>query len=389
MKKIFLLGAFSGINAGDEAILESTLINLKQEFRDVKFLIPSREPKNIEKYNGEYNILTTNLSISYNFPKVLWNYINLIRLMIMADSIIITASLFYEYKLFRFSQNTFLGMLFFIIFSKILNKKIGLYSAGIGPIYTPFGRKAIGFMIRNLDFLILRDNHSRILAESLGVKKDKIHVTADVALLTPHISHKKLKILVNKERIGKKVIGVNINFYIDSFLSGKSKMRKKEFIKIVGGSLDDLSKKFNLQIIFFVFCPWDKEINESIVKNMDTKGSVRIISFPKYNHREIISLIDKMDFFIGMRLHSLIFAFSNNVPFISINYAQKCHDFLELAEENNKEIVFKELSQKNLTNKIINLWGKKKKISMRYKSKSRKLKQIASSNSKILSKILI
>ena len=71
MKDIFILGAFSGKNVGDEAILESTLINLSNTWgNETRFLIPTRDPKNLDRYKQKYDILTTDVSLHFNIFKL-------------------------------------------------------------------------------------------------------------------------------------------------------------------------------------------------------------------------------------------------------------------------------------------------------------------------------
>ena len=113
----------------------------------------------------------------------------------------------------------------------------------------------------------------------------------------------------------------------------------------------------------------------------------KIISFPRYNHLETASLVSKMDIFLGMRLHSLILSFAYNVPFVSINYATKCHDFLNLIAEEDKEITFKDLTESRLINKLENIYKNRDSIKRMYQKKSNKYKQIVASNGLILRRI--
>ncbi|RJR28272.1 polysaccharide pyruvyl transferase family protein [candidate division WWE3 bacterium] len=388
MLNIFILGAFSGINAGDEAILESTLIELTKEFGNVKYIIPSRNTRNISRYQDRYKILTCNLTINFNIPRVIWNYIKLIHLISISDLVIITGSLFYEYKLLNFKQNTFLGMLPFIVVSKLMRKKIGLFSAGIGPIYTKLGEKLISNMVRQLDFMILREKNSGHLAEYMGVSKEKRYVTSDIALLLPQVDNDKLNELLGNENVGTRTIGVNINCYVDSFLRGKSKISRNDFVRVIGDSLKYASHKYKAQIVLFIFGSWDKEINHELMDYIADYDKVKVIDFPKYNSREILSIMGKMDIFLGMRLHSIIFAFSNRTPLISINYAQKCHDFIELINEIDKEISFEELTYKSLTSYIDRVWKDQKEIKRSYTTKSMKFKAESKLSPKILRKFI-
>ena len=84
-----------------------------------------------------------------------------------------------------------------------------------------------------------------------------------------------------------------------------------------------LEKNKNANIIIFNQVPIDKDIESSwiIYKKIDDKYKNRIyIMSNNYKSANIKYLYGKMDYFIGTRLHSTIFAIGESVPSICISY---------------------------------------------------------------------
>ena len=64
--------------------------------------------------------------------------------------------------------------------AKMMGKKVMLYSQGIGPLNRPSTRRAVGFVLRFVDTITVRDSISKEELESLGI--DDVEVTADAVL---------------------------------------------------------------------------------------------------------------------------------------------------------------------------------------------------------------
>ena len=102
MKKIFIVGAFSGKNVGDNAILECILKDIKILNPDVTFIIPTKDIKYINRYSDQYSIQTIPINLKNLFLKFIPISIQSLKSIRDSDLIVITASLFYDWKLFNF-----------------------------------------------------------------------------------------------------------------------------------------------------------------------------------------------------------------------------------------------------------------------------------------------
>ena len=56
MKKITLIGSFSGRNAGDIAILANILDDFAEVRNDIQFLIPTLKPSFVTEHYGHHNV---------------------------------------------------------------------------------------------------------------------------------------------------------------------------------------------------------------------------------------------------------------------------------------------------------------------------------------------
>lgn len=298
-----LMGYYGFNNSGDETLLYSMIKNLKAKKDDIRLLVLSKVPKETEKTYGVYAINRYNLirakkelKRSHLFifgggsliqdvtsDKSLWYYLNVLKLALSA---------------------------------KI---PVMLYANGIGPVNREKNKEMVAKILNKVDVITLRDEQSLDTVKGMGVTGN-IVVTADPALSMNGIASPAARGLLRDEGIidDSRLLGISIREFKecspkfwDEFLSG----------------VDEICKAHNLTPLWMPLKhPDDIEISKAIQSKMKTKGYVLEKT---YSAEEIVGITGCCEMIIGMRLHSLIYAATQNIPTLNISYDPKVSGFVD------------------------------------------------------------
>ena len=86
------------------------------------------------------------------------------------------------------------------------------------------------------------------------------------------------------------------------------------------------------KIVYILLFDKDKKCCDDIVNNIQNKSDVEIIS-KELDCFEYCNIIDKFDFIIASRYHSIIHAYRLAVPVIAIGWAEKYLELLKMFEQ--------------------------------------------------------
>ena len=133
---------------------------------------------------------------------------------------------------------------------------------------------------------------------------------------------------------------------------------QERYNKIIAKTIDYLIDKFDATIIFFPQLYGNSDdmplINE-IIGLVDKKEAVKILS-KEWDSEIQQAIISQMDFFIGNRYHSVIFALKGAVPTICLAYEHKSIGVMDAIKLNKFVIRIDALSYEMLIDKINQLW---------------------------------
>lgn len=310
-RKIMIIGNYGNRNIGDESVLDVLLNEKNFKNNNIKIIIPSRNPKLVEDMHQVKAIKVPSL-------KLLWEFFS-------SDTIIISGG-----DLF---SNLFGFYIIFIpiiaILARLIGKKVIYYSIGIYPSSQKSLKVLLLISILFANCISVRDEIS--LQTIRCIKKiKKIHIVPDPALKLKPIRSKNASYLLRREGIKKKnlLIGLSLKCLNKHEVDDK-------VINVISKFINWLIKWYNADIVFFPFehnktkhYKIDYFFGLRIKQNIQNKNKFKIIK-GEYTPAEIMGMIGKMDFFVGMRYHSLVFAYKMKVPFIGIAYAEKTDSFLK------------------------------------------------------------
>ena len=304
MSDIVISGYHGFANSGDEALLFAILSTLRKKKPDISVTVLSKIPEETARV---YGVKSVN---RYNFFEIRKEMKKAKMLLFGGGSLLqdVTSSKSIKYYLaiIRLAQKCGL--------------KTMLYANGIGPIVKKYDRYLASKTLNKVDIITLRDDKSDEELKSLGDTKPMIEITADPAFtLDTDLS-------LSGEYY-KKMAGIpsGVKLCVVSVREWKNSV--KNFEEIVAKLCDFLVEKHGIYPLFVPMqYPHDTIISERIMDNMKNRSYIinRELSVP-----EMFSVLSEAELIIGMRLHSLIYATTLEIPAMAFVYDPKVSAFME------------------------------------------------------------
>lgn len=291
MKKILLAGYYGFGNLGDEAILEMA----------IKQILEITDRKNITVLSGDKDVTKK----KYNINTIdRYNVFSIVNKLMKSDALVFGGgSLLQDIT----SKRSIYYYLFLIRLAKIMNNKVIMLSQGIGPIVNENSRKAVQRTLGLVDYITVRDKHSKEFLEGIGMDSNKIGLSTD-----PVINLRAGENYVAKHG-GRKKICFSLRNWKNTDVSQKI---SKLALKLIEN---------NMECYFIPFYyNEDLELIDDVEKNIGDKA---VYYKERLTTGEAFDIIRSMDVLVGVRLHSLIFAAAANVPFAAVSYDHKVDHF--------------------------------------------------------------
>jgi polysaccharide pyruvyl transferase CsaB len=342
---ILIAGYYGFENIGDEALLTVVLNELRSKITT---------PLDITVISGAPEIT----SKSYQVRSIHWTDITkIIQYANECDVIVLGGGgLFHDYQKVDLSTlvtSNHTGITYagtFPTLAYLFNKPIILYGVGVGPLFSQEAKDLTKFSFEAASVRTVRDQVSKDLLNSLGV--EDITITADPAFLLSADTDRGKKILqehgVYTDRL---VLGVCVRPW-------ESTEPGVDWKAEIARALDEIAEEKDVSVIFIPFQSQpnypnvdDVGISKEIIRQMEHKSISTLIE-GEYNPHEIAGVISQCDLVIGMRLHSLIFAARNKVPFVAIQYDPKISGVLEQLELTSYSSTVDQVNHTTLVGKI-------------------------------------
>jgi len=353
--RVVLSGYYGFGNVGDESVLKAIIKGLRKIIPKVNITVLSATPKLTKEFNGVD-------SISRN------NCLKIIIKLLKAKYFISGGGTLFQNVTSTRSLYYYLGL---ILLAKLLFRKVIVMAQGFGPLTGRINRLVTRFVLNRANLITLRDSNSYDELVKLGVKKSKIKITADPAIILdkPGLEQGRKVLSLEAVRLNKPLLGIAVRSVPLSEEEG--------FYKTLSGAVDWLVKNYNYAPVFVLFqCPEDMAETSKIINYMQEKSNV---IFRICQPNEMMSLIANFDLLIGMRLHSLIFAAMNHVPMLGLSYDPKVKAFMNEIEQPDLEVSH-DLDLRSTKNTLEEIINNKDDIKKALASKLKQLKIKAQDN---------
>ncbi|MBE6996509.1 MAG: polysaccharide pyruvyl transferase CsaB [Ruminococcaceae bacterium] len=307
---VVICGAYGRGNAGDDAILEAILQEMRSLDPDMPLTVLSKDAKDTR--------------LTYRVPAIArTNFLRWFRVMRHSKLYINGGgSLIQDVT----SRRSLWFYLHNIASAKRAGCKVQMYGCGIGPVTRPSHRALVARVLnRSVDVITLREPDSLEELRAIGVTKPEILLTADPALT------------LQKDESGR---AENLMLQAGIPLSG----RYICFALRQWPTFDNKAHLFRKAAKYAYETHGLTPIFMSVEKHLDPRAArlaAGELDVPHYflngsgRAGTIISVLSRMEVIVAMRLHALIFAAGQGIPLAGVVYDPKVSAFLRYIGQDN------------------------------------------------------
>jgi polysaccharide pyruvyl transferase CsaB len=305
--RVGISGSYGGLNLGDEAILQSMIAQLRREF-PMELTIFSREPEDTRRRHGiERAVPVRTLSRGEILPEI-----ERLDLLLLGGGGI----------LYDADAKTYLRE---AILAQECGVPVMLYAVGAGPLEDPSVQALVRDCLNKVDVITVRERAAQKILEEAGVSRE-IVVTADPALL---LEPERLpRDALSKEGLHgrRRLIGLSVR---EPGVAAPD-IDEKVYHALFANAADFMVDRFDADV---VFVPMERSVldtqhSHAVIAQMLRAQRATVLK-GEYTSGQLMSLIGRFNFAVGMRLHFLIFAALQGVPFVALPYASKVSGLLE------------------------------------------------------------
>ena len=305
MYKILISGYYGFNNIGDESVLRTVVRNLRARLSDIQITVLSQQPDVTSVQHG--------VNAAYRMsPPAIWREIRRCDMLISGGGSLLQDAT---------SSKSILYYLMLIKLALMLRKKVFIYSQGIGPINDPKNRERTAKVLQKVHGIVVRDEGSANLLKEIGLPEEKIIVTADPVLRIERPELRKGEMILMQERCARVDDRPMIGWVV------KERDENSAFTAEVQKCIAWLTEAYNARCVLIPF-HYKEDVNVAYTLTERAKSDDVAYLHHKYLSDETLSIIGNMDFLVGVRLHSLIYAAVMDVPMLGISYDPKVEAFL-------------------------------------------------------------
>lgn len=301
--KIALSGYYGFDNAGDEALLSAITSTIQQQEADCDFVVFSGQPDHTIQMHGIR-------AVYYMNPLTMIKELAGTDLLISGGG-----SIFQDVT----SSRSLAYYIAVVALARSLRVPVIFYAQGVGPINRPFNRYLMRLVANRVNMITVRDEDSAQYLKDLGITRPPVTITADpVFSLQPGKSEReKARFILDQAGLSDRPqVGVALRNW--SALD----FRMNDLARL----LDEFAQQGYRVVFIPLAFPEDVEAGRRVAALMKQESCCLEQQFTSLEH---LALIGQMDLMIGMRLHALIFAANQGVPFAGISYDPKIDAFLQ------------------------------------------------------------
>jgi polysaccharide pyruvyl transferase CsaB len=309
-KQIFrvgISGSYGGLNLGDEAILEGIIKGLRQAL-PVEITVFSRNAEDTKaRHEVERVVPVRKLSRDEVLPEV-----QRLDLLILGGGGI----------LFDGEAQTFLRE---VMLAHEHRVPVMIYAISAGPLKDRATLSMVREGLERAAVVTVRERDARRTLEDAGVHRE-IVVTADPALLLEPAPLPKDALKREGLDNGRQLVGVSVR----EPGAAAPDIDEATYHKLLADAADFMVDRYDADVVFVPLEPnmLDVQQAHAVVARMLRAQRATVLK-SDYTSGQLVSLMGHFAFAVGMRLHFLIFASLQNVPFVALPYAPKVGGFLD------------------------------------------------------------
>ena len=306
--KVGITGSYGGLNLGDEAILQSIITQLRRDLPHLEITVFSRDAEDTKKRHGvERAVPVRKLSRA----EVVSEVERLDLLIIGGGGILYDAD-----------ARTYLRE---VGLAREKHVPVMVYAIGAGPLENMDVQKAVAECLEGVELITVRERSAQQVLEHAGVHRE-IVVTADPALLLKPEPLPRGVLRTEGLEGRRRLIGMSVR---EPGVAAPD-LDVEQYHNLLANAADFMVDRFDADVVFMPMerAVLDSQHSHAVISKMLRAQRATVLK-GEYTSGQLLSLMGKLDFALGMRLHFLIFAAIQGTPFVALPYAGKVAGFLE------------------------------------------------------------
>jgi polysaccharide pyruvyl transferase CsaB len=305
--KIGISGSYGGMNLGDEAILEGILSQLRATI-PAEVTVFSRVASSTRlEHEVERVVPVRTLTRREIAPEV-----RALDLLVLGGG-----GILYDGDAEIYLREVSLA--------QEMGIPVLLYAISAGPLTTSGSRRAVREALNASPppVITVRDRLGYRLLEDVGVTQE-IQLTADPAFL---LEPEELSVEALRAE------GVDLDRHLIGFSvrepgPAAPHIDPDEYYTLLANAADFVIERYDAEVVFVPMEKSDVQHSHGVVAHMQNAERAEILR-RRYSPRQVLDLMGRFDFAVGMRLHFLIFAALRGTPFAALPYASKVSGLLD------------------------------------------------------------
>src|SRR6185503_8377814 len=304
--RIGISGSYGGLNLGDEAILQSIVAQLRAAV-PCAITVFSRDAKDTAaRHKVEKSIPVRDLSRDEVRPEIAE-----LDLLILGGG-----GILYDEAAAIYLREVELA--------REHSVPVLVYAVSAEPLHDAASRTLVRDTLSRVNAVTVRERRAQQLLEEVGLRD--IEVTADPAFLLeaePLPAEALQREGLNQNR---RLIGLSVR----EPGSAAPDIDETHYHALLANAADYMVDRLDADLVFVPMEPRQKDTQHchAVVSKMAHAHQATVLK-GEYTSGQLLSLMSHFDFAVGMRLHFLIFAALNRVPFVALPYSSKVAGFLE------------------------------------------------------------
>jgi polysaccharide pyruvyl transferase CsaB len=305
--RIGISGSYGGMNMGDEAILEGILGELRATV-PAEITVLSRNPADtLERHKVERAISPRALTRKQMVPEI-----RRLDLLILGGG-----GILYDRDAEEYLRE--------VVIANELEIPVMLYAISAGPLATTAARRAVQEALNATPAPVIsvRDRLGYRLLEDVGVTNE-IHLTADPAFMLEPEAFTEQALAAEGVEVDQRIVG----FSVREPGPAAPDINPDEYYALLANAADYIVARYDADVLFVPMEKTDVQHSHAVISHMQYAERAELLR-RKYPPRQLLDLMGRLEFAVGMRLHFLIFAALQGTPFAALPYASKVSGLLE------------------------------------------------------------
>jgi polysaccharide pyruvyl transferase CsaB len=362
--KVGISGSYGGLNLGDEAILQSMITQLRRSL-PVEITVFTRDAEDTRRrHQVEHVVPVRSLTRSEVLPDI-----ERLDLFILGGGGILFDS-------------AIQGYMREVVLAHEKKVPVMVYAVSAGPLADPNMQKVVKDALSQAAIITVRERNAKKILEEAGVGCEII-VTADPAFL---LEAEPISIdVINREHLeaGQRLVGMSVR----EPGGAAPDLKDMSYHELLANAADFIIDRYDASIMFV---PMEQRVLDlqhahAVIAKMLRPQRAWLLQ-GEYTPGQLMSIISHFDFAVGMRLHFLIFAALQGVPFVALPYATKVGGILEDLQIDMPPLQL--VNAGRLISYIDRYWDAREKINEKIKRLLPSIKERARESNRIVVNLL-